>query len=233
MIKSCFLISRLARPPSIPLSEQFPCLYFDELELIEDYDFVIIPNNACPLSQIVDALEHIKKHKEQIMGLANEGKIIFGVGDGFVLLALAGLFGRDVRFAPSSKTNFWSLLSFQKSACSFLFQNANHTLMPIHHPLAKVILSEEDERYFEEMGQVFLTYSPACIEGMEDFLHIPCKIAGLCNAHGTILGMMPDPFSYLFVYQNPLWFKMKKEIRQMDGAGKMFLNCIVNHLERF
>jgi len=232
MIKSCFLISRFSKPPYFCSQEQFSCVYFDELESIENYDFVIIPNNACPMEYFADALERIKKRKEQIMRLGDEGKIILGIGDGFILLALAGFFGRPVHFASGQKTSFWSLLSFQKSACSFLFQKADLTLFPIHHPLAKVIIAEKDERYFEEMGQVFLTYSPAYIDGMEDFLHFPCKIAGLCNVNGTILGMMPDPFSYLFVYQNPLWFKMKKKVMQMDGAGKVFLDCIFNYLEK-
>lgn len=94
--------------------------------------------------------------------------------------------------------------------------------LPIAHGEGRLVLADpEDERRLAASGRVALRYAEP-VNGSVG------SIAGLCDASGRILGLMPHPERYLDWNRHPYWTRLDPEVRRGPPPGlAMFRAAVV------
>ena len=73
-----------------------------------------------------------------------------------------------------------------------------------------------------ESGQVALRYAAD-----RNFNGSIDRIAGICDASGLVLGLMPHPERYTRWTQHPTWTRLSPEMREGEPLGlRMFRNAV-------
>lgn len=95
------------------------------------------------------------------------------------------------------------------------------SILPIAHGEGRFIAGGQLE-HLEQAGQIAVRYAdgdnPNGSEG---------HVAGICDASGLILGLMPHPERYTRWTQHPCWTRLDDENRQSDPSGlAMFQNAV-------
>jgi phosphoribosylformylglycinamidine synthase len=55
-------------------------------------------------------------------------------------------------------------------------------------------------------------------------------IAGICNAEGTVFGLMPHPERAFYWWQQADWTRREKIVEY--GDGKLIFESLINHLKK-
>ncbi|TNF25281.1 MAG: phosphoribosylformylglycinamidine synthase subunit PurQ [Deltaproteobacteria bacterium] len=139
---------------------------------------------------------------EQFHRFVEDGKLVIGICNGFQVLTKLGLLpnhkkNRTVALAPNNHGQFlnkWVGMNVKTEKCIWT-KGIESLELPARHGEGRIVFSagKEDEIYQElkENGQIVFEYTTD-INGSYK------KIAGLCNAEGTVLGMMPHPEAALY-----------------------------------
>jgi len=130
---------------------------------------------------------------DDLLRFIESGRPVLGICNGFQVLARLGLLGR-VSLVPNIDHRFicrWVPLRVEASPCLFL-RGLDDLDLPIAHGEGRVIAAPE------EIIHVPLRYRRNPNGSDAD-------IAGVCNASGTVLGLMPHPERYVSRYQHPRW----------------------------
>ncbi len=147
---------------------------------------------------------------------ADEGKPILGICNGCQILAAARLIPH-LALAPNRKENeavgficdwvFVKIQNPEKSVFTRYFSQTEVLPIPINHGEGRFILSPEAAsewpnlaaiRYCSEKGAID-PYFPHNPNGSE------YNLAGLCNARGNVLAIMPHPERASLLKQMPTW----------------------------
>ena len=95
------------------------------------------------------------------------------------------------------------------------------SLLPIAHGEGRFIAGGQLE-HLEEAGQVAVRYAEGDNPNGSDG-----GIAGICDASGLILGLIPHPERYTRWTQHPFWTRLDEADRQGDTPGlAMFRNAV-------
>jgi phosphoribosylformylglycinamidine synthase len=190
------------------------------------------------------ALDMSLRLGESMARFVSEGRLVLGVCNGFQALVKAGLLPgadsandglvqvsqRPVTLAPNESAHFecrWVYLQAQRnSTCVFTAGMDELIYCPVAHGEGRVAARDTAAlRDLQARGLIALTYVNAQSETAE-YPDNPngsaLNIAGLTNAQGNVLGLMPHPENHIFPWQHP---RHTRGERGMDGL-RLFANGI-------
>lgn len=173
-----------------------------------------------------------KKLGTKITKMADEGKPILGICNGFQVLVESGILpgfnGSELKSQAALGTNTsskfedrWVYLKHEnRSNCIFTKGIKKLTRMPVAHAEGKLILPLDREteylNYLEKHDQIAFCYAtdkgelakgkyPANPNGSI------ADIAGICNPSGVVMGMMPHPERAFLSVTYPDWTRTGAE----------------------
>ena len=183
------------------------------------------------------------------------GRLVMGICNGFQVLVnlglLPGLPGREGRrlaaLLPNDCGNFrdaWVHLKALPSQCVFT-QGLDLFELPIRHGEGKFYAAPQVLRELWDRGQIALKYAtpegkPAAGRFPENPNGSLMDIAGICDATGRVLGLMPHPEAYATSLQHPTWTRAKEAWRrrgepypEQEGVGLAIFRNAVHYLQDF
>lgn len=191
----------------------------------DDYQLLVVPGgfsyaDALGAGKLL-ALDLEAFFAEEVHAFIASGRPAIGICNGFQALVKAGLLpGPTNGGAPAVTLTFnaagrfecrWVSLLPQAGPCVWTRNLPEAIYCPVAHGEGNFVTA--DARVIETLraaGQVALLYGGpdgAAAEGV--YPHNPngsmADIAGVCNATGNVLGLMPHPEDHLFHYQHPRW----------------------------
>lgn len=165
----------------------------------EKYDAAILPGGFSYGDYLrAGAIAAHSPALEEVRRMAEDGKPIIGICNGFQILIEAGLLpGALLRNSCLTFSCKWVTLKVETEKMAFTRPLAKGTIlrMPIAHGEGRYVNTDEglkelvDEnlivfRYVNDRGEPTLDANP---NGSAD------NIAGICNEDGNVLGLMPHP----------------------------------------
>lgn len=197
--------------------------------LLEDYDILVFgggfswgDNHGAGVVQTIKIMTYLGDRIRKFIG---EGRLVIGICNGFQTLVNTGLLPgfsgdytkKEVALLHNDCGNFrdqWvDLLVEDGSPCVFA-KGLKHFSLPVRHGEGKFYASPETILRLEENKQVVLRYADEKGEpsgntfpqNPNGSLH---DIAGICDATGRVLGLMPHPEAYIHQTNHPDWTRMK------------------------
>jgi len=164
-------------------------------------------------------------------------KLILGICNGFQVLLKAGLLlprdedGPLATLAHNTHGRFedrWVHLSVTSQKCPFLNDIAN-MYVPVAHGEGNFVARKEwILKGLATAGQVVLRYANPTGQTGAGYPHTPNgsqdDIAGICDASGLVLGLMPHPERHILPTQHPRW---TRDGLAPEGDGlKLFRNAV-------
>ncbi len=204
---------------------------------LTDYAMLVIPGGFSYGDHLgagrLLAVDLIHRLGEDLERFVLDGRPVIGICNGFQVLVKAGLLPGPLRQSPkvTLTTNesrqfecrWVQLLPVANSRCHFTRDIEQPIEVPVAHGEGRIAVRDAavlDE--LETAGLVALRYAgneyPANPNGS------PNAIAGLCNAQGNVLGLMPHPENAILPHQHPRW---TRESRRREGDGlRIFRNAV-------
>ena len=173
---------------------------------------------------------------DELRRFINDGKLVLGICNGFQVLVKTGLLPDPTRPTPAVTLAFngsgrfesrWVRLRTGRTRCRFLPPDATIEL-PVAH--AEGRLTCRDDAVLQSLIDTDL----ACLIYVGDD-NRPCgypgnpnessaNIAGLTDASGQVLGLMPHPERFVDPTQHPLWTRRRSD---QDPDGLMIFKSAV------
>jgi phosphoribosylformylglycinamidine synthase len=163
-------------------------------------------------------------------------KLILGVCNGFQALLKAGLLippdedGPLASLAHNANGRFedrWVNLQVSPGQCVWL-QGCDRLFLPIAHGEGQFVCRKEwILQGLEQAAQIVLRYTTA--EGQTpSYPDNPNgsqgNVAGICNATGRVLGLMPHPERHVLPTQHPQW--TRNGLRDEGDGSQLFRNAV-------
>jgi len=178
---------------------------------------------------------------EDIAQFIRDGKLMIGICNGFQILVKSGILPGPFKPAPTLKQTvtlfnndsgkFEDRWTYLKVSGKSVWTEGLPKVVyfPVAHGEGKFIpASDEVLDALRANGQVVLRYCradgsrgeyPVNPNGSKD------DIAGITDATGRILGLMPHPERHFLTTQHPFWTRMKRNGKLGDGA-RIFENGV-------
>jgi phosphoribosylformylglycinamidine synthase I len=166
---------------------------------LSGYDCVILPGGFSYGDYLrPGAIARFSPVMAAVERFAREGRLVFGICNGFQVLCEAGLLpGALIRNNHLQYRCQWTYLRVENPFLPFTsrVKKGQVVKIPISHYEGSYFADEETLRQLEQNNQVVFRYSTPSGEITEDAnpngsLH---NIAGIVNQAGNVLGMMPHP----------------------------------------
>ncbi|MDD4899454.1 MAG: phosphoribosylformylglycinamidine synthase I [Candidatus Omnitrophica bacterium] len=209
---------------------------------LEDYQILAFPGGFSYGDDIaagkILANELKCKLANQIKDFVSQGKLIIGICNGFQILVKAGLlpgnkdFTQEASLITNDSGKFedrWTYLRAVKTKCIWTKNLPQVIYLPVAHGEGKFVVKEKSvlERLKKNQQIVFqycdkqgdLSGYPDNPNGAID------NIAGICDATGRILGLMPHPERHQLNVQHPCWSAAGKNKKSGDGL-QIFQNGV-------
>ncbi len=171
---------------------------------------------------------------DQVQRFIADGKLIFGVCNGFQLMVKMGLLPAlddDYRTQVATLTfnaggrfeDRWVYLKADPQSPCVFTRGLKGIYLPIRHGEGRfVVESEEILTKIEEKHLVPLKYSDAGYRAATmDYPFNPngsvAAVAGICNESGRLFGLMPHPEAYVHRTHHPRW--TREEALPEEGMG--------------
>jgi phosphoribosylformylglycinamidine synthase subunit PurQ / glutaminase len=211
-----------------------------------DYGLLVIPGGFSYGDDVasgkVFANRLLYRLREPLQEFMDRKKPILGICNGFQVLVKCGLLpglegGWDDPLTATLTTNDsgkfecrWTFLSVGGSRrCVFLRGLPDVFPLPVAHGEGKFVpASDTVYRALAKNGQIVLRYAdarghragyPWNPNGSYD------GVAGICNASGNVMGLMPHPERYSFTHQHSHWTRLKPLPPQGVGL-QIFKNAV-------
>jgi phosphoribosylformylglycinamidine synthase len=183
--------------------------------------------------------------RDAVRTFIDSGRPIIGICNGFQVLvktdllpgALAGRTGQTCTLAHNDCGRFvdrWVTLAPQKSKCIWTRDLPQTIELPVAHGEGKFVVADDTTRAgLWDAGQVALVYAkadetPAGGSSTDNPNGSEDDIAGVCDATGLVLGLMPHPERYVDFTQHPAWTSRP---RKPHGQGLAFFQNAVKHVQ--
>lgn len=212
---------------------------------LADYGMLVVPGGFSYGDHLgagkLLAVDLVHRLSDQLHSFVADGRLVLGICNGFQVLVKAGILpGNDhttkqsspsVTLTDNTSGQFecrWVRLQADPSSPCIFTKGIDAPIeVPVAHGEGRIAVRDEAtlER-LRERGQVALRYLgdgdeagyPANPNGSLD------DIAGLCNAQGNVLGLMPHPEDAIVRQQHPRW---TREPWRTTGDGlALFQNAI-------
>ena len=204
---------------------------------LDDIDLLIIPGGFSYGDDIaagkILANELRYKLDSVIRPFIARGRRIIGICNGFQVLVKTGYLpgavqDQTVTLSANDSGRFqchWVKLRREKSAAKWLNSTEVSWDLPIAHGEGKFIpMDDKVLADLEKKGQVVFRYEGENPNGSVN------RIAGICNAEGTIVGLMPHPERHVLKTQHPEWTRTGHE--GTDPVGLQFFKSAVEGLKK-
>jgi phosphoribosylformylglycinamidine synthase len=198
------------------------------------------------------------KIMDKVSELASAGRPVLGICNGAQVLVESGLIPGihwervDLALAPNIMEDregyycTWTYLRSEKSGCVWTSGFDTEEVIPVPIAHAEGRFATTDQEVLEEMesrGQIALRYCDRTGEVIEEFPVNPngsvSNIAGVCNAEGNVLAMMPHPERATWLRQVPEdlegpWGRKRARAAgdtsklEADGPGMRFFSSLVS-----
>jgi phosphoribosylformylglycinamidine synthase subunit PurQ / glutaminase len=208
--------------------------------LLKNYQILMIPGGFSYGDDIaagkILALELQNFLHDAVREFRSQEKLILGICNGFQILLKAGLIvppdedGPLTTLAHNHSGQFedrWVNLMIKPGKCVFL-KGMTQMYIPVAHGEGKLVCRKEwILQGLHQSGQAVIHYVGPNGE-IPDYPHNPNgsqgDIAGLCDATGRVLGLMPHPERHILGTQHPRW---TREGVKSEGDGlPMFKNAV-------
>ncbi|RIK72058.1 MAG: phosphoribosylformylglycinamidine synthase I [Planctomycetota bacterium] len=178
----------------------------------------------------------LRRHLSDSLGTFREqGKLILGICNGFQILVKSGLLDTDDSAGPGATLAWnasgrfidrWVQLRVASDRSPFL-RGIQRMFLPIAHAEGRFVGRDEPtlERW-ERSGQLVLRYceSSACKSQPFNPNGAMRDVAGMCDASGRVLGLMPHPERFIDRTQHPQWTRLPA-FDEGDGM-QVFRNAV-------
>ena len=179
-------------------------------------------------------------------------KLLLGICNGFQVLLKAGILpGGESNWPPATGTKPQATLTWNDngkytavwvrlqtgSSSSVFLRGIDEIDMPVAHAEGKLVARDAAElKRWQDEGQIAMTYcatSGESASGDDESAVLPFpenpngsagNVAGLSDASGRVLGLMPHPERFIHATQHPQWTR-----RNLTGEGdglKLFRNAV-------
>src|SRR6266498_5184433 len=200
--------------------------------LWRDFQLLVIPGgfsyaDALGAGKLL-AIDLTSYFADEITAFVDSGKPVIGICNGFQALVKSGIlpFGNDEKKEERNKNDSGATLTFNAEGhfeCRWVtLKPISQTCIwtkdldeliecPTAHGEGNFQTSERSSlSSFIENDQIALAY--VCPDGSPANGEYPINpngsmldIAGICNARGNVLGLMPHPENHIYPYQRPQW----------------------------
>ena len=166
---------------------------------LENCDAIIVPGGFAYGDYLrTGAIAKFSPVMESVQKFAASGGLVLGICNGFQILCEAGLLpGALIRNASLEYRCQWTNLVVERTDLAFTSACEERAVLkvPISHGEGNYFADPATLSRLEQRGQVVFRYSDAAGHVMQSAnpngsLH---NIAGIVNARGNVLGMMPHP----------------------------------------
>lgn len=223
----------------------------EDKSLLDRYQILVIPGGFSYGDDVAAGkilASQIKHHLyEQLRRFIDDGKLVLGICNGFQVLVKAGILpftdttGQAVTVTYNDSNKFedrWVYLAPQTQKCVFIEQD-RQIYLPIAHGEGKVVTKDRQTleklqaeglvafKYVDENGNV--GDYPVNPNGSVD------SIAGLTDATGRVLGLMPHPERHVRHTQHPRWTRMKTQdtgLKTQGADGMTIFNNAVKYVSQ-
>ncbi|MEO6435703.1 MAG: phosphoribosylformylglycinamidine synthase I [Tepidisphaeraceae bacterium] len=220
--------------------------------LLEEYQMMAFPGGFSYGDDIaagrIFANQIVHHLRDAVRSFIDAGKPVIGVCNGFQVLIktdllpgeLAGRSGQNCTLAHNTGGRFidrWISLKAASNRCIWT-SGLDPLELPIAHGEGRFVPADEAvQSALCEKEQVALVYSrPDGSPANGEEPHNPNgsidDIAGICDASGLVLGLMPHPERFVTPLQHPNWGRLRAQSGSVEaengqGAGlKLFLNAV-------
>lgn len=178
------------------------------------------------------------KLADSLRRFIEQGKLIIGICNGFQALVKSGLLPGNPELLQEASLiindsgkfeDRWVYLRKSKNKCVWAKGLPEIIYLPVAHGEGKFIA--RDKKVLEKLkrsGQVVFQYCSreGQLGGYPDNPNGSLEnIAGICDATGRILGLMPHPERHMHFLQHPRWTALIKDKRDGDGL-QIFKNGV-------
>jgi phosphoribosylformylglycinamidine synthase len=165
------------------------------------------------------------------------GKLILGICNGFQVLMKSGvLLPDDDQGTPATLTwndsgkyeDRWVHLTVDSDTCLF-FEGIDRLDLPVAHAEGKFVARDEEAlAALAQSGQLVLKYTGRSADGQVPYPENPngsqANVAGICDATGRVLGLMPHPERNIDPTHHPQW--TRRETTESGDGLQMFKNAV-------
>ena len=216
----------------------------EDKSLLDGFQILVIPGGFSYGDDVAAGkilANQIKHHLyQQVQKFIGDGKLVLGICNGFQVLVKAGILpftdttGQPVTVTYNDSNKFedrWVYLAPQTQKCVFIEQD-RQIYLPIAHGEGKVVT--KDKPTLEKLqAEGFVAFKYVDENGKEgDYPVNPNgsvdSIAGLTDATGRVLGLMPHPERHVRHTQHPRWTRNKDE---KDPDGMTIFNNAVKYVK--
>ena len=195
---------------------------FDDPDTMRGYDILALPGGFSYGDDIAAgrlwANEFVHRLRPAMEAFVASGKPVIGICNGFQALVRSGLLPGDEGLGSQTATLAWNdsgmyecrwtHLRVEPGPCVFTRGARGIIELPVAHAEGKFAAPDDIHDGLEASGRVALRYVTA--DGAE--ATYPANpngsrggVAGICNASGTVLGLMPHPERFVTRTQHPRW----------------------------
>jgi len=166
---------------------------------------------------------------EQLARFKDAGKLMLGICNGFqVLMKSPVLLASDAEKGPAATLTLndggryydgWVRLETHGTKCVFL-AGVDRMYLPVAHAEGKFVARDDATlRQLDAAGQLVLRYVSA-----DNPNGAQADVAGVCDATGRVLGLMPHPERHIEPTQHPRWTRGEAHA---EGDGlRLFQNAV-------
>jgi phosphoribosylformylglycinamidine synthase subunit PurQ / glutaminase len=195
---------------------------FEAPDTMRKYDILALPGGFSYGDDIAAgrlwANEFVHRLGAPLTEFVDAGKPVIGICNGFQALVRTGLLPGESGLGTQTTTLAgndsgryecrWTHLRVEPGPCIFTEGIAGVIEMPVAHAEGRFVAQDDVYDALETSGRVVLRY----VEGDGSDASYPANpngsrggVAAVCNATGTVLGLMPHPERFVERTQHPSW----------------------------
>ncbi|MFA5049380.1 MAG: phosphoribosylformylglycinamidine synthase subunit PurQ [Candidatus Micrarchaeia archaeon] len=211
----------------------------DAPSLLQTYNFLIFPGGFSYADHLgagkVFSNKLMYALKESIQDFLRDEKLIFGICNGFQMLAKLGIlpttdFNQSMTIIQNDSGKFedrWVRLKINQNSKCIYTKGIHYLDLPVRHGEGKIILKNE-QVFLDVLNNNLCPIQYVDLNGrLAGYPYNPNgsiqNIAGICDKSGRVFGLMPHPECNNHYTNCPLW--IRGQIPEANGL-KIFENAV-------